>query len=62
MSLVPNLHMLHSFDSVADIACAIQIFPSGRASRRIGPGIEMRDDCASTQRANGNLDDLTALE
>lgn len=62
MSLVLSLHVLHSFDCLADIACAKQIFPSGRTSRRIGPGVEMRDEYASTQRANGDLDDLTALE
>ncbi len=39
-----------------------QIFPSGRTSRSMGPGIELRDDPIERRRRDGELDDLTSLE
>ena len=39
-----------------------QIFPSGRTSRPVGPGIEIRDDPGGNRHSNGDLEDLTALE
>ncbi len=39
-----------------------QIFPSGRSSRSIGPGIEIRADPAERIRREQDLDDMTSLE
>ncbi|KAL1601953.1 hypothetical protein SLS59_005119 [Nothophoma quercina] len=40
-----------------------KIFPSGRSSRRVGPGVEMRADPVERRRRNGQeLDMYTALE
>ena len=39
-----------------------QIFPSGRTSRSVGPGIEIRDDPGERKRREGDLDDMTSLE
>lgn len=49
------------FPSPADSAF-YQIFPSGRSSRSVGPGIEMRDDPAERIRREQELDDMTSLE
>ena len=38
------------------------MFPSGRRSRPVGPGIEIRDDPRDRQGREQELDDLTALE
>ncbi|MCJ1453980.1 hypothetical protein MMC28_004330 [Mycoblastus sanguinarius] len=39
-----------------------KIFPSGRTSRSVGPGIEVRDDPAERRRRGQDLDDMVALE
>ena len=40
-----------------------QIFPSGRTSRPVGPGVEMRaDPVKNTDYRTGELEDITALE
>ncbi|PVI05483.1 TOM13-domain-containing protein [Periconia macrospinosa] len=40
-----------------------KIFPSGRSSRRVGPGVEMRADPIERRRRDGReLDMYTALE
>ena len=39
-----------------------QIFPSGRSSRSVGPGIEIREDPSERIRRERELDDLTSLE
>ena len=39
-----------------------QIFPSGRSSRSVGPGIEIRDDPSERVRLDRELDDMTSLE
>lgn len=39
-----------------------QIFPSGRSSRSVGPGIEIREDPSETMRRERELDDMTSLE
>lgn len=39
-----------------------QIFPSGRSSRSVGPGIEIRDDPSERIRRERELDDITSLE
>lgn len=39
-----------------------QIFPSGRSSRSVGPGIEIRDNPAERRRRGQELDDMTSLE
>ena len=43
-------------------AAFYQIFPSGRTSRSVGPGIEIRDDPSERIRREQELDDMTALE
>jgi len=43
----------------------IQVFPEGRSSRPMGPGIEIRDDPVERRRREGldrDLDDMMALE
>ncbi|KAK3171516.1 hypothetical protein OEA41_003600 [Lepraria neglecta] len=39
-----------------------KIFPSGRTSRSVGPGVELRDDPGERMRRERDLDDMTALE
>ncbi|MCJ1313183.1 hypothetical protein MMC25_006860 [Agyrium rufum] len=39
-----------------------KVFPSGRSSRSIGPGIEIQEDPVEAKRRNGYLDDMTSLE
>ncbi|CAF9906023.1 MAG: hypothetical protein ALECFALPRED_001943 [Alectoria fallacina] len=39
-----------------------KIFPSGRSSRSVGPGIEIRDDPSERTRREQDLDDMTSLE
>ncbi|KAL8811931.1 MAG: hypothetical protein Q9223_007415 [Gallowayella weberi] len=40
-----------------------KIFPSGRTSRSVGPGVEMREDPSSrTRRRDKEMDDITSLE
>ncbi|CAD6577178.1 MAG: hypothetical protein ASARMPRED_008158 [Alectoria sarmentosa] len=39
-----------------------KIFPSGRSSRSVGPGIEIRDDPSERIRREQDLDDMTSLE
>ncbi|KAK0510801.1 hypothetical protein JMJ35_007233 [Cladonia borealis] len=39
-----------------------KIFPSGRTSRSVGPGIEVRDDPGERRRREQELNDMTALE
>ncbi|MCJ1448160.1 MAG: hypothetical protein MMC23_008674 [Stictis urceolatum] len=40
-----------------------KVFPSGRSSRPMGPGIEIRDDpIKRRRRGGGELEDLTSLE
>ncbi|MCJ1413213.1 hypothetical protein MMC19_007317 [Ptychographa xylographoides] len=39
-----------------------KIFPGGRATRPIGPGIEMRDDPVERRRREERLEDMTSLE
>lgn len=53
----------------AVLCCAVltidrfeQIFPSGRSSRSVGPGIEIREDPSETMRWERELDDMTSLE
>ena len=41
---------------------SLQIFPSGRTSRSVGPGIEVRDDPGERRRREQELNDMTALE
>jgi len=41
---------------------SLQILPSGRSSRSVGPGIEVRDDPAERMRREQDLDDITSLE
>lgn len=52
-----------------ELCCAVlkidrfeQIFPSGRSSRSVGPGIEIREDPSETMRRERELDDMTSLE
>ncbi len=43
----------------------MQVFPEGRSSRPMGPGIEIQDDPVERRRREGNdrdLDDMMALE
>lgn len=40
----------------------LQIFPSGRSSRSVGPGIEVRDNPTERSRQEQDLDDMTSLE
>ncbi|RDW78276.1 outer membrane protein TOM13 [Coleophoma crateriformis] len=39
-----------------------KVFPLGRSSRTVGPGIEVRDDPFEKRRRNGQLEDLTSME
>lgn len=39
-----------------------KIFPSGRTSRSVGPGIEVRDNPGERRRREQELNDMTALE
>ncbi|KAL8729787.1 MAG: hypothetical protein Q9166_004510 [cf. Caloplaca sp. 2 TL-2023] len=39
-----------------------KIFPSGRTSRSVGPGIEMREDPSIRRRREKEMDDMTLLE
>lgn len=39
-----------------------KIFPSGRNSRSVGPGIEIRDDPSERIRREQDLNDMTSLE
>ncbi|TVY80804.1 Mitochondrial import protein [Lachnellula suecica] len=39
-----------------------KVFPSGRSSHSIGPGIEVRDDPFERRRRDGQLEDLTSME
>ena len=51
---------------LSSLACADdrlhQIFPSGRSSRSVGPGIEIRDDPSERIRREQELDVMTSLE
>ncbi|KAL8681361.1 MAG: hypothetical protein Q9186_002504 [Xanthomendoza sp. 1 TL-2023] len=39
-----------------------KIFPSGRTSRSVGPGVELREDPSRTRGRNKEMDDMTSLE
>ncbi|KAL2040684.1 hypothetical protein N7G274_006663 [Stereocaulon virgatum] len=39
-----------------------KIFPSGRTSRSVGPGVELREDPGERMNRERDLDDMTALE
>ncbi|KAL8910813.1 MAG: hypothetical protein Q9172_007783 [Xanthocarpia lactea] len=39
-----------------------KIFPSGRTSRSVGPGVEMREDPSKRWRQDKEMDELTSLE
>ncbi|KAL8851232.1 MAG: hypothetical protein Q9221_003863 [Calogaya cf. arnoldii] len=39
-----------------------KIFPSGRTSRSVGPGVEMRKDPSMRRRQDKQMDELTSLE
>ena len=39
-----------------------KVFPSGRSSRPVGPGIEIRENPMERRRRNEGLDDMTSLE
>ncbi|KAL8717094.1 MAG: hypothetical protein Q9225_005629 [Loekoesia sp. 1 TL-2023] len=39
-----------------------KVFPSGRSSRPVGPGVEMREDPSVQRRRKKELDDMTSLE
>ncbi|KAL8858575.1 MAG: hypothetical protein Q9178_004869 [Gyalolechia marmorata] len=39
-----------------------KIFPSGRTSRSVGPGVEMREDPSTRWRQDKEMDELTSLE
>ena len=39
-----------------------QVFPSGRSSRSVGPGIEIREDPSERTRREQELNDMTYLE
>ncbi|KAI4178612.1 MAG: hypothetical protein L6R41_008312 [Letrouitia leprolyta] len=39
-----------------------KIFPSGRSSRLVGPGVEMREDPTKRQQRKREIDDMTSLE
>ena len=43
-------------------AYAPKVFPSGRSTRSVGPGVEMRDNPMERRRRNEGLDDMTSLE
>ena len=40
----------------------MQVFPSGRGSHPIGPGIEVKDDPVDKRRRGYELEEMTALE
>ncbi|KAL8943325.1 MAG: hypothetical protein Q9211_001020 [Gyalolechia sp. 1 TL-2023] len=39
-----------------------KVFPSGRSSRSVGPGVEMRGDPTVRRQRKRELDDMTSLE
>ncbi|KAL9003945.1 MAG: hypothetical protein Q9188_003216 [Gyalolechia gomerana] len=39
-----------------------KIFPSGRSSRPVGPGVEMREDPSVWKQRKREMDDMTSLE
>ncbi|KAL8837281.1 MAG: hypothetical protein Q9170_002576 [Blastenia crenularia] len=39
-----------------------KVFPSGRTSRPVGPGVELREDPSVSRRRRKDLDDMTSLE
>ncbi|KAL8781946.1 MAG: hypothetical protein Q9213_005785 [Squamulea squamosa] len=39
-----------------------KIFPTGRSSRSVGPGVEMREDPTTRRRNEKEMDDMTSLE
>ncbi|KAL8772785.1 MAG: hypothetical protein Q9209_002130 [Squamulea sp. 1 TL-2023] len=39
-----------------------KIFPTGRTSRSVGPGVEMREDPTTRRRNEKEMDDMTSLE
>ncbi|EPE27899.1 outer membrane protein TOM13 [Glarea lozoyensis ATCC 20868] len=39
-----------------------KVFPSGRSSHSVGPGIEIRENPFEARRRDGQLDDLTSME
>lgn len=61
MNILPLSLCFSLSPSPAD-AAIYQIFPSGRTSRSVGPGIEIRDDPSERIRREQELDDMTALE
>ena len=45
------------------LTCVLEIFPSHRNSRPVGPGVEMREDPIERKRRSGEeVDAYTALE
>lgn len=40
----------------------MQVFPSGRTSRPVGPGVEMREDPSIRRRHKKELDEMASLE
>ncbi|KAL8733188.1 MAG: hypothetical protein Q9181_003671 [Wetmoreana brouardii] len=49
--------------SVALILWSIlQVFPSGRSTRPVGPGVEMREDPSIRRRREKEMEDMTSLE
>ena len=61
MTLLSGRHNIASSITVTDI-CILQVFPSGRSSRSMGPGVEMRTDPGETRRRERELEEMTALE
>ncbi|KAI4203573.1 MAG: hypothetical protein LQ350_001763 [Teloschistes chrysophthalmus] len=39
-----------------------KVFPSGRTSRPVGPGVEMREDPSRRKRSERELEEMTSLE
>lgn len=66
LSTIPNYLKYRFCDYAAlielTLLCSGQVFPSGRTSRPVGPGIEMRDGPVKNERPDGDLEYMTALE
>ncbi|KAI4257008.1 MAG: hypothetical protein LQ352_001836 [Teloschistes flavicans] len=39
-----------------------KVFPSGRSSRPVGPGVEMREDPSTRRRSEREMEEMTSLE